>query len=319
MILIAGGSGFYGVNTARCLADQGKEVLLLQRHPLASPPPLLEPYWDREVKQYAGDVLDLPTLMGTVDAFGVESIIHAALMTSGVAHDPHGVDALHPLVRVQVEGCTNCLETARLLGLRRVTFVSSVDLYRGKPHACEGEWSEDAFLPPVSFSLVGNLKRAVEQIGLLYMELYDVGFASLRVGSNYGAVSMHPVNAMVEVARGNGRPELLSRLSSNRRTHPIYARDTGLATGAVHLADSLEHEIYNVSDGTNPTMAEIAGTVGEMFGGAEILLGPAAEGDPRAEYHPQPMTRMKEELGFTPMTLREGVEHYVNYLETGAY
>ena len=49
------------------------------------------------------------------------------------------------------------------MDLRRVTFISSVDLYRGLPAQCE-VWHEDAYLPPLSFSDVGNKKRAAEQI-----------------------------------------------------------------------------------------------------------------------------------------------------------
>ena len=59
MILIAGGSGFLGINTARGLADRGEEALLVQRHAVA-PHPLLAKYWGKQIKQALGDVRDCP-------------------------------------------------------------------------------------------------------------------------------------------------------------------------------------------------------------------------------------------------------------------
>lgn len=65
MILIAGGSGFFGLTTAGNLAEKGKEVLLVQRHGI-EPPSFLKPYWDKEVKQANGNILDLSFLIGMV-------------------------------------------------------------------------------------------------------------------------------------------------------------------------------------------------------------------------------------------------------------
>ena len=73
VIMIAGGSGFLGYNVARCLAVRGEEVLLVQRHPVQTPP-LLESYWEREVRQAAGDITDLSVLLGLAKANSIEKI-----------------------------------------------------------------------------------------------------------------------------------------------------------------------------------------------------------------------------------------------------
>jgi nucleoside-diphosphate-sugar epimerase len=166
MILIAGGSGFYGINTARCLADREQEVLLVQRHAI-QPPPLLAKYWGKQVRQAVGSILDLSFLISLIKRYSVDSIIHAAHQSSGLrTRRPDEGEELHQLLEVQVVGFINCLEAARLMDLRRVTFTSSVDLYRGLPRQCD-VWHEDAYLPPLSFSEIGNSKRAMEQIGFL--------------------------------------------------------------------------------------------------------------------------------------------------------
>jgi len=317
MIAIAGGSGFFGLNTARCLAERKQEVLLIQRHHI-EPPPLLTPFWDKQVKQAIGNILDLSFLIGLVKAYSIDSIIHAAHMTHGMRPDPRtrkSEEALHQLLEVQIVGIMNCLEAARLMNLRRVTFTSSVDLYRGLPHQCD-VWHEDAFLPPLSFSEIGNSKRAMEQICFLYNDYYGLSVASLRIGANYGpACGSMGINEMIHNAL-EGKKTEIPMLPSNRRTHPVYARDTAEATCFVHLAESLKHYIYNVADGTHPTMQEIAKVIKEVIPNADIQLGPPGE---KVEIRQQSIDRIKDELGFIPKTLKEGVTAYVAFLREGKY
>jgi UDP-glucose 4-epimerase len=317
VIAIAGGSGFFGLNTARCLAEKGHEVLLIQRHRI-EPPPLLTPFWDKQVRQAIGNILDLSFLIGLVKTYSIDSIIHAAHMTHGVKPDPKtrkNEESLHQLLEVQIVGIMNCLEAARLMNLRRVTFTSSVDLYRGLPHQCE-VWHEDAFLPPLSFSEIGNSKRAMEQICFLYNDYYGLSVASLRIGANYGpACGSMGINKMIHSAL-EGKKAEIPMLASNRRTHPVYSKDTAEAACLVHLAESLNHYIYNVADGTHLTMEEIAAVVKEVVPSADIELGPPGKD---VEIRRQSMDRIKDELGFVPKTLKEGIGAYVTFLREGTY
>jgi nucleoside-diphosphate-sugar epimerase len=325
MILISGGSGFYGINTARCLAERGEEVLLVQRHKMA-PHPILVKYWDKQVKQALGNILDLSFLLGLVKTYKVDSIIHAAHSTSGVRPpqgreqvDPTAAEPLHQLLSVQIIGAINCFEAAHLMDLRRVTVVSSVDLYRGLPQQCD-VFNEDIYLPPIAFSEIGNCKRAVDEIGFLYVKTYGLSFASLRLGSNFGpACYPEGINAMVTNAL-EGKPSNLPMVAPNRRTHSVYAKDSAEATCAVHLAKTLKNYIYNVACGTNPTMQEIADTVKEVIPGAQIKLGqPIIKKADNLENRPQTMDRIKEDVGFVPKTLKQGIEAYVMFVKTGEY
>ena len=97
MIVIAGGSGFLGYNVTRCIADRGEEVLLVQRHPIQTPP-LLESSWEREVRQAAGDITDLSVLLGLAKAYSVESIIHASHASAGAPKGSKYEVPLHQMV-----------------------------------------------------------------------------------------------------------------------------------------------------------------------------------------------------------------------------
>ncbi len=313
MILITGGGGFLGLNVARSLADKGLEVLLVQRHSI-EPPPILGQYWGAQVRQEKGNVLDLPFLLSVVKEYRVESIIHGAFDTGGIGTAHALRSGLHQVIQVELEGSINVLEVARNAALHRVTLISSVDCYRGFPSEC-AEWHEDAFLPPVSYSPIATSKRASEQIGFLYSKTYGFDFVALRVGRVYGpGARSGPIKRMVEAAAG-GRPADLSDLSGSTRTHTVYAKDVGLATGMVHLAESPRHKIYNISDGTNPTLLEIARVVQALIPGATITLGPSC---PDQSLHSGiDVNRMKEEFGFVFRDTHAGIADYIHWIKNG--
>jgi len=316
MILITGGGGFLGVNIARCLVDKGQDVLIVQRHAIKQHP-LLAPYWDKQVKQATGNVLDLPFLFSIAKEYSVESIIHGAFDTGAVTKPETLKTGLHQLIQVDLEGSQNIFEVARNVGLRRVTFISSVDCYRGWPHECE-VWHEDAYLPPVSFSPIGNCKRSVEQVGFLYSKVYGLSFAALRVGRVYGPAAVHldPIQRMVESA-ASGKHAELSKVLGSSRGHPVYAKDVGEATREIHLAKSLRSHIYNISDSSNPTMLEVAQVVRELVPDVKITLGPAGQEKPL--HSGVDVKRMKEEFGFVFRDLKAGIKDYLAWLKDGNY
>jgi nucleoside-diphosphate-sugar epimerase len=133
--MIAGGGGFLGLNIARSLAKKGQKVLLVQRRAVARHP-LLSPYWDRQVKQAAGNVLNWPFLSSLVQQYATDSIVHGAFGTAAIINPEIMKSGLPRLVQVELEGSRNLLELTRIAGLRRLTFISSVDCYRGWPSEC---------------------------------------------------------------------------------------------------------------------------------------------------------------------------------------
>jgi len=313
MIAIAGGSGFVGFNIARCLADQGQNVLLIQRHHVKEPPPLLTPYWGNQVKEALGDMLDLSFIMSITKTYSIDSFIHVGASTSGALRGL-AEEAVHQKVQVQLQGVMNLLEATRTLELRRVIFISSVEVYRGRPHDVK-VWNEDALLPSTSPSYISNIKKAAESISSLYAQSYNLSVACLRVGAIYGIGVNNPVMTMVNGAL-SGEPVNL-KLACNRRMHGVYAKDIGLAVNHILKAESIKHFIYNLSDGSHPTMQEIADTVKDFIPGAEINLGP--DGTEKTEYLPVDMSRLKDEFGFIPHDINQGIAACINFLKEGQY
>jgi len=321
MILVTGGGGFIGLNVAHRLADKGKEVVLVQRRSI-DPPSYLAPFWGKRVKEARGSIMSLPFLVSVARSYSIDGIVHAAFDSSGI--DPRqGIDAasgrnLNDIVQNAIEGGTNILELARLFKVKRLTFISSVDTYRGFPKDCD-HWTEDSFLPPVSFSVIGNTKKAVEQLSFLYSKSYNLSFVSLRVGRCYGPSGTHlgePILQMVEGAVA-GREVNLSHVPANSRGHTVYVKDAGEATALLQLKDTLGHSVYNITDGNDPTMGEVADIVRELVPTAKIRLGPVQEG----KFAPSlaPCARLAEETGFRPRGLKEGIAAYIAFVRDGTY
>ena len=316
--MIWGSNGFFGINTARCLADRGEEVILVNRHPMQVPP-LLATHWGKQVRQTTGDMLNLAIVLHLIKKYKADSLIHAGHSTAGTGHGREFEEPLNSLLRTQIEGAINLYEAAKLVELRRVTFVSSMAVYYGWPHPCE-VLNEDAFLPPLPdaphSAEISTTKRAAEQIGFLYSKSYGISFAAIRTGVNYGVKCFGEINKIVENAI-EGKPTDLSAMANSARFDTVNAKDTGELTSTVHLAKSLKNYIYNICDGTHPTLQEIVDTIKEFFPKAEIKLGPSSE-KPKIPL-PHEINRIKAEFGYVPMTLKQGIEHYANYIKTGRY
>jgi nucleoside-diphosphate-sugar epimerase len=311
MIMITGGGGFVGLNIARSLARRGLDILLVQRRAVPRHA-LLASFWDKQISQAAGDVLDLPFLLSLKHRYPIDSIVHGAFDTAPIV-DPEKIKSgLTRLVQVEIEGSRNVLELARSANLRRITFISSVDCYRGWPRECES-WHEDSYLPPLAFSPIANCKRAVEQIGFLYSKTCGFSFVSLRVGRVYGpgASSPQPIRTMIEDSAA-GKPVDLSKTPAGTRAHTVYAEDVGEAACRIHLAESLQHYIYNIADGTNPTMEEIARTVRELIPGAQITLEAGTGKKPT--HTGVDVKRIRDEFGFVFRDLKTGIRDYIAWL-----
>jgi nucleoside-diphosphate-sugar epimerase len=316
MILITGGGGFLGVNIARALIDKGQEVLLLQRRAV-EPPPFLAPFWGKQAKSVMGNVLDLPFLLGIAKGYHVDSIVHGAFDNDSLLNRIGPTNEhLHQLVQVPIEGCINLMEVARLYDMSRLTLISSITAYTGMPEGFD-LLREDSLLPPVSFSPIGNLKKAVEQICLLYSSVYSLSFVSLRVGWVYGPGSS-PQNAIASMLMNTLAGKATRHSAPGNFTSPmVYSKDVGLLTAAIHLAESLNHQIYNVAAKGNPSLIDVANLVQRIMPQADISLGsPVPDQKPLQEAS---IDRAEKEFAFAPLDIEAGINAFIEWMKEGKY
>ena len=132
MILIVGGMGFIGLNTALRFVEVGEKVVISQ-HSTHRVPGVLK---DRVVTARM-DVTNPYEVFDVVRRHKVESIVN--LMAPPARSVSTQAD-----YHLYTAGLQNVLEAARTFGLRRVSLGSSVAVYGGLP---SGPFSEDTTLP----------------------------------------------------------------------------------------------------------------------------------------------------------------------------
>lgn len=309
MILITGGGGFIGLNTAKYLVDEGEGVVLLKRRPFQIPP-FLKQYEGNQVKVVAGDILELPFLYSLVKEYKIESIIHLASM-----HEP---EILYRVLKANVEGTTEILETARIFGLRRVTFCSSEAVYLPADNS-------QLFREEMAFSLhspdyISATKKAGEHICHLYAKQYAMSVPIVRPPRVWGPLyhsGIQPIQLMVENSI-TGKFSNFSRLDGDKLGNFVYIKDCARAIGMIHLAPKLSNNVYNVSDIIRHSLSEFKQAIMEFIPEANISLG--GPGENSTDDPPMNIDRIREDLGFTPeYDLKKGIKDYLGWLKEGNY
>lgn len=311
MILITGGGGFIGLNTARYLVDRGQEVLLVRRHEFQLPS-FLVPYANKQIRTVSGDIRELPFLYRLIRDYRIDSIIHLAMLREGLG-------TLYQVVKANIDGTTEILEAAHVFGLRRVTLCSSEAVYI--PFKTKLPLHEDMDLPVECSSFTSVTKKAAEQICQLYAKEHGLSVAIVRAPMVWGPLyfsRLQPVQLMIENAVA-GKPTDYSHIYGEKKTNRIYIRDCAKAIGLIHLAPSLKHKIYNASDEVLYSLSDFVGAIREVISDVQIRLGTTKS--PRDEDFPPISTgRIREEFGFTiDYDLKRGVKHYIDWLREEKY
>ena len=178
--LVTGGTGLLGSRVVRDLAKEGEKVVVYDVSPDDS---ILKQVLSgidlSRVRMVQGDVADLAFLVNTLKANNVEKIIHLASLLNEES-DANPLRA----IRVNCIGTANMFEAARILGLEKVVWASSMVVF-GPP-----EMHSEEYMPNDAPHFPGNMYQCCkdfnEHIAALYFKLYGVDNAAIRFTQMYG-------------------------------------------------------------------------------------------------------------------------------------
>jgi UDP-glucose 4-epimerase len=317
MILITGGGGFIGCNAAWELIDRGEDVVLFDRRPFEVPN-FLAPFENKRLKVVTGDILNLPFLYKTIRDYDVKGILHAAVALGKG-------EGFYEAMKVNCQGTVEILEAARIFGLERVTYLSSMGVYLPADRA--PALHEDLDLPADSADYISAIKKAGEQICHLYAREQGLSVAIARPplvwGPHYQG-NLNPVKKMLESA-AIGADLDLSHIYGRGEMVYVYVRDCARALSLIQLAPELKHRIYNISDGKAHCLEDFAEVIRKMVPGVSIRLREEEPGEDEKnifEKRISPMStkRIEADLGFKPeYDLERGVTAYFNWIRNGEY
>lgn len=153
-VLLTGGSGFLGGYTAKALRETGYKVRIFDH--------IASPFLLENQEMIIGDITDLDSVVNA--AKGCDYLYHLA----GIADIEEAKSRPLDTGKVNIQGTLNALEAARINGVKRFVFASTVYVYSDRG----------------SFYRVS--KQACENYIETYQAVHDLPFTILRYGSLYG-------------------------------------------------------------------------------------------------------------------------------------
>jgi UDP-glucose 4-epimerase len=313
--LITGGASLIGSHVTDHLLEAGaKEVRLFDNYSLGTPDTIAHLDGHPKVKAIRGDILRLNELLDACK--GVDGVFAlAGFLTLPMSQNP-------PLgVAVNTIGMVNVMEAARIQGVGRVIFSSSVSAY--------GTTQADALSEDVGFttagqqpvaSLYGSTKLLGEALGKLYTQKYGVQFNALRFSSVYGerqharAVNAVYIAQVYDQVRSGERPVIVG---DGSEVHD-YIYVTDVAAGCLAAMTSGTHgETFNIVTGVDTSLTQVVQAVLEL---CKSGLEPEYREDQRAvrsasvarlAFDP---AKAKRVLGWTPkVSVKEGIRRYIDW------
>jgi len=317
-VLITGGSGFIGLNLVETLLERGERVIVF------GPEPQNLPSFGAEAAGAytftAGDVRDREGVRRALEDAGADRIIHAAAITAGAASEARQFAAV---VDVNVAGTVSALEAARLAGVHRFLFLSSVAVY-GRNGFAPGALDETD-TPPAPQGLYAITKHAAEQLSLRYGATHGMSVIAARVGAPFGRwerstgvrdtlSAIHQVTALALAGRE-------AVLPSAGRKDWIYAPDIAAALALLLDIPEPREAVYNVGPGGEWTLEEWCRLLAERHPGFRYCIAERPQ-DANVNLYgndgrsPMAIARLRAETGFAPrFGLQAAFADYMQWIE----
>jgi nucleoside-diphosphate-sugar epimerase len=262
-VLVLGATGFIGPRLIRRLIARGEKVVGMDLNPGAAAfgdVPIGAPV-------LRGDVTQFEDVMRTVLDVKPDRLINLAYGLGAGEGNPHQV------MRLDILGMDNVFEAARLAGVKRVVYASSIAVSGQQSNFGDRPATEDD--PVYGTSQYAMHKAFNEFQARKYIKNYGMSIIGVRpanvTGPDKVRGSVDHVQIMTEPARG--KPVHLPSKGLMRLL--VHVEDMAEIFARVLLAEAPRHHLYN-SGGIPVSLGELADLVRGFLPDAQITF--ASEG-----------------------------------------
>lgn len=279
-LLVTGGAGLIGMALREQLQATGDTVVATDatRHGREDPDLVVLALED-------GDAID-----ALVKERGITHIAHCGAISGPMLarDDPMAI------VRSNILGTANLLDSARRHGVRKFVFCSSISTYGD---VGPGIIAEDTPLRPTS--LYGASKVAGEQLVRAFSIEHGVDGVSLRPARVYGPYRRANcfIGDMIRDARA--KRQTVIPCDPAFLYHYIHVDDVVDAIRLALVAPRLPHLEYNVAPDEGLTMPEVVAAARKALAGISVSIVPGAD-DVADRQERFAIARIAEDLGWRP-------------------
>ena len=297
-ILVVGATGFIGPRLIRKLIARGETVVGMDLNPGAAAfadVPIGAPV-------VRGDVTQFEDVMRTVLDVKPERLINLAYGLGMGEGNPHQV------MRLDILGMDNCFEAARLGGVKRVVYASSIAVSGQQKNFGDRLATED---DPVH----GTSQYAMHKIfnefqAKKYINNYGMSIIGVRpanvTGPDKVRGSVDHVQIMVDAARG--KPVHLPQKGLMRLL--VHVEDMAEIFARLLLAEAPRHHLYN-SGGHPVSLGELADIVRGFLPDAQITFAQEGGREDSGNYLVD-WSRLSKEFGIEYPGLHTRVLEVIN-------
>ena len=253
--LVTGGAGFIGSHLVDKLLEIGHEVVVIDSESAESNE---EFYWNDKAQNYKYDIRDYEKTRPLYD--GVDYVFH----TAAEARIQPAI--LNPIEAVSVNcvGTVTVLQCAREAGVQKVIYSSTSSGY-GFNEPPNEETQRDDCLNPYSVS-----KVAGEKLCKMYNDLFGLRTVFFRYFNVYGERQplrgqYAPVIGIFLRQRAAGESLTIVGDGEQRRdfTHVSDVVQANVLAATVEVSDECYGKLYNVGNGLNYSINEIADAISD--------------------------------------------------------
>ena len=297
-IFIIGGTGFIGRRLIPLLAQRGEEIVCMDINPQTAN------YGDfgKQVRVVRGDVTQFDDVVAQMAAAKPSRVVNLAYLL-GSEHPPRFAFKLNIL------GMDNCFEAARILGVNRVVYASSLAV------SGEQKFYGDRVVTEEDFRH-GHVQYAMHKIfnewqAQDYREKHGLEITAIRpanvTGNDKIVGSVDHVFCITTPARG--KPVSFPYKDAMRC--PIHVDDIAEVFARVVMTDKPKHWVYNTG-GTAISLGDLAEMVRAFLPDAQINFDKETGGKELSGNYLIDNSRLVEEFGVQYRPYRERVLQIIN-------
>jgi UDP-glucose 4-epimerase len=276
-VLVTGGAGFIGSNITEELLAKGYRVVVLDDLSTGKMVNILDLSESDNLKFIKGSILESGLVRSIIKSENISLICHQAAISSVSKSIADPVKT----IETNVAGTTSLFHIAAEYGCRRIVFASSSSVYGDAPNLPKLETMAPCPKSPYAMS-----KAAKEMLGSVFSDLYGIETVGLRYFNVYGK-RQDPASDYAAVI-----PKFITKALKNEpipiegdggQTRDfVYVDDVVNANLKALTGDNISGNIFNVANGEQTSILELATTILEITGSkSEVVFKPARTGDIR--------------------------------------